>query len=243
MIINTSAVSTTVWWIAETQLCKLRGTSDTFVRSIIVCFLWTKPTTRWYQYSFSQKIVRACTLFYPVMKDIIGQWLLWRFAGYQLDTLPWMLPGVKALVRWATGKRLTNRLPKLSLITPPPLRTVGFLVFVWGRTCPLRSYLQSLGTQGEWFIRILTWGKSLFFKQRFHGGREIRNPTNDAWSVDDAICEGISPLGYSYWKKVNQSPTRTKRYNALPRFEQRDSWSSYGAVGSTITQGQQDDFP
>ena len=31
---------------------------------------------------------------------------------------------MKALVRWATGKRLTNRLPKLSLITneyPPPL--------------------------------------------------------------------------------------------------------------------------
>ena len=27
---------------------------------------------------------------------------------------------VKALVRWATGKRLTNRLPKLSLITLPP---------------------------------------------------------------------------------------------------------------------------
>ena len=29
-------------------------------------------------------------------------------------------PTVKALVRWATGKRLTNRLPKLSLITLPP---------------------------------------------------------------------------------------------------------------------------
>ena len=27
---------------------------------------------------------------------------------------------VKALVRWATGKRLTNRLPKLSLITLSP---------------------------------------------------------------------------------------------------------------------------
>ena len=27
---------------------------------------------------------------------------------------------VKALVRWATGKRLTNRLPKLSLTTLPP---------------------------------------------------------------------------------------------------------------------------
>ena len=31
---------------------------------------------------------------------------------------------VKALVRWATGKRLTNRLPKLSLITlSPPLNS------------------------------------------------------------------------------------------------------------------------
>ena len=32
--------------------------------------------------------------------------------------------------------------------------------------------------------------------------------TNDPWSVDDAICEGISPLGY--WQKVNQSPTLPK---------------------------------
>ena len=35
--------------------------------------------------------------------------------------------------------------------------------------------------------------------------------TNDPWSVDDAICEGISPLGYL--QKVNQSPTLTKPYN------------------------------
>ena len=35
--------------------------------------------------------------------------------------------------------------------------------------------------------------------------------TNDPWSVDDAICEGISPLGC--WQKVNQSPTQTKPYN------------------------------
>ena len=52
--------------------------------------------------------------------------------------------------------------------------------------------------------------------------------TNDPWSVDDAICEGISPLGY--WQKVNQSPTQTKPYNTLLPIEQRDSWSSYGAV-------------
>ena len=36
--------------------------------------------------------------------------------------------------------------------------------------------------------------------------------TNDPWSVDDAICEGSSPLGY--WQKVNQSPTQTKPYNS-----------------------------
>ena len=35
--------------------------------------------------------------------------------------------------------------------------------------------------------------------------------TNDPWSVDDAICEGICPLGY--WQEVNQSPTQTKPYN------------------------------
>ena len=38
--------------------------------------------------------------------------------------------------------------------------------------------------------------------------------TNDPWSVDDAICEGIiSPLGY--WQEVNQSPTQTKPYNSI----------------------------
>ena len=42
------------------------------------------------------------------------------------------------------------------------------------------------------------------------------------------VCEGISPLGY--WQEVNQSPTQTKPYNTLPPFEQRDAWSSYGAV-------------
>ena len=39
--------------------------------------------------------------------------------------------------------------------------------------------------------------------------------TNDPWSVDDAICEGIRPLGY--WQKVNQSPTQTKPYNTCDR--------------------------
>ena len=29
---------------------------------------------------------------------------------------------------------------------------------------------------------------------------------------------------------TNRLPTQTKPYNTLPPFEQRDSWSSYGAV-------------
>ena len=52
--------------------------------------------------------------------------------------------------------------------------------------------------------------------------------TNDPWFVDDAICEGISPLGYL--QNVNQSPTQPNPFNTLPPFEQRDSRSSYGAV-------------
>ena len=48
----------------------------------------------------------------------------------------------------------------------------------WGRVIRLslgsEVLLKSLGTQWEWFIRILTWGNTLFFKKRFHGGREIR---------------------------------------------------------------------
>ena len=38
------------------------------------------------------------------------------------------------LVRWATGTRLTNRLPNLSLVTlPAPLWNSGVLGF-WGQT-------------------------------------------------------------------------------------------------------------
>ena len=38
--------------------------------------------------------------------------------------------------------------------------------------------------------------------------------TNDPWSVDDAICEGNSPLGYL--QEVIQSPTQIKPYNTSP---------------------------
>ena len=37
---------------------------------------------------------------------------------------------VKALVRWATGKRLTDRLPKLSLTTPIYDQIAHFLLHI-----------------------------------------------------------------------------------------------------------------
>ena len=101
-------------------------------------------------------------------------------------TFPWsflwcrsrQVGNVKALVLWATGKRLTYRLPKLSLITLfPPFEQRDS----WSSYGAIRAYsgvlLYSLGTQGERFMRF-----------------ELT--TNDPRSVDDAICEGISPLGY-----------------------------------------------
>ena len=46
--------------------------------------------------------------------------------------------------------------------------------------------------------------------------------TNDPWSVDDAICEGISPLGYL--QKVNQLPTQTKPYNNCEYYGFNSAW-------------------
>ena len=48
-------------WMVETQFCKLRGTSDTFVKYV---FLWTKHTIWLLILSFTQNIVRACSMFY-----------------------------------------------------------------------------------------------------------------------------------------------------------------------------------
>ena len=78
---KTSAVSTTVCWMVETQHWKLRGTSDT-LNSYKICFLWTKRTIWLLVLSFTQNIVRACSMFYP-------------YEGYRLPVglwLPWMLP-------------------------------------------------------------------------------------------------------------------------------------------------------
>ena len=77
----------------------------------------------------------------------------------------------KVSVRWAKGKRLTNRLPTPSLMTLSPPGTDRILRV---DPPPTRGWFQFLGIQKN-FFRFLTWGNSLFFKnKRFHGGRETR---------------------------------------------------------------------
>ena len=39
--------------------------------------------------------------------------------------------------------------------------------------------------------------------------------TNDPWSVDDAICDGISPLGY--WQEVNCQSGDPEHGPVVPR--------------------------
>ena len=99
---------------------------------------------------------------------------------------------MKALVRWATGERLTNRLPKLSLITLSPPLNSGIL---GGRTCLLRgSFLWGPRESDSSDSRLEEIHFSL--KSVFMVDVRFELTTNDPCSVDDAICEGISRLGY-----------------------------------------------
>ena len=76
---------------------------------------------------------------------------------------------VKALVRWATGKRLTNRLPKLSLITLSPPLNRGILGLRMGPYVPTPRFFYSLisGDPGRAIHQILDMRNTPFFKKRF----------------------------------------------------------------------------
>ena len=65
------------------------------------------------------------------------------------------IPGVKALVRWATGERLTIRLPKLSLITLSPPLNSGILGLRMGPYVPTPKFFTTCGDPGR-VIRLLT---------------------------------------------------------------------------------------
>ena len=80
------------------------------------------------------------------------------------------------LVRWAPGKRLTSRLPKLSLKTLSPPLNSGILGLRMGPYVPTPKFFTIWGPREEksYCIRFFTWGNLLYFKKRFHGGRDIR---------------------------------------------------------------------
>ena len=119
---------------------------------------------------------------------------------------------MKALVRWATGKRLTNRLPKLSLITLSPPLNSGILGLRMGLDVPTPRFFTFSGDPGRVIYQDLDMRKYTFsLKSVFMVDVRFELMTNDPCPADDAICECISPLGN--WQEVNQSPTQTKPYN------------------------------
>ena len=73
-----------------------------------------------------------------------------------------LLQVVKALVRWATGKRLTNRLPKLSLITLSPPLNSGILVLRMGLYVPTQKFFTISGDPGRVINQILDMRKYSF---------------------------------------------------------------------------------
>ena len=69
---------------------------------------------------------------------------------------------VKALVRWATGKRLTNRLPKLSLITLSPPLNRGILGLRMGLYVPTPRFFTFSGDPGRVIYQVLDMRKFTF---------------------------------------------------------------------------------
>ena len=70
---------------------------------------------------------------------------------------------VKALVRWVTGKRLTNRLPKLSLITLSPPLNSGIVGLRMGLYVPTPKFFTISGDPaGRVINQILEMRKFTF---------------------------------------------------------------------------------
>ena len=101
-------------------------------------------------------------------KVVMGPRCTWLFLFYLICVIDsikgfsrcrgyWSI--VKALVRWATGKRLTNRLPKLSLITLPPALNSGILGLRMGPYVPTPKFFTISGDPGSVIYQILDMRK------------------------------------------------------------------------------------
>ena len=69
---------------------------------------------------------------------------------------------MKALVRWPTGKRLTNRLPKLSIITLSPPLNSGILGLRIGLYVSTPKFFTISGDPGRAIYQILDMRKYTF---------------------------------------------------------------------------------
>ena len=69
---------------------------------------------------------------------------------------------MKALVRWATGKRLTNHLPKLSLITLSPPLNSGILSLRRGPCVRTPKFFTTSGYPGRVIYQILDMRRFTF---------------------------------------------------------------------------------
>ena len=90
-------------------------------------------------------------------------------------------PFVKELVGWATAKKLTDRLPKLSHTTLSPPGTDR----IYGSTC--HQHVVPISGDPDVFFRFLTLGNYFPLKSVFMSDVRFELTTKDPSSVDDAI--------------------------------------------------------
>ena len=121
-----------------------------------------------------------------------------------------------------TCKRLTNSLPKLSLLTPPPPETAGYQVGrVYGRTCqhPIKRF-HFLGVPGRVFFKFDMHGESLKKFIMCGGWRDSNpRPRRKHGSVDDAICQGISGVLVRLTTCCNRLTNSLPKLNRIPHID------------------------
>ena len=136
---------------------------------------------------------------------------------------------MKALVRWATGKRLTNRLPKLSLITLSLPLNSGILGLRMGPYVPTPKFFTTSGDPRRVIHQILDMRKYAFLYKAFSWWTWDSNsrPTTHGLSTTPFV-KALVRLGTG--KKLTNRLPKLSLMTLSPPSEQRDSWSSYGAV-------------
>ena len=65
-----------------------------------------------------------------------------------------------------------------------------------GLYVPTPKFFTISGDPGRVICQVLDTRKFTFILKVFMVDVRFELTTNDPWSIDDAICEGISPLGY-----------------------------------------------